>query len=71
MYVDDQKWTVPMTRVDARALLVNVLQATKCEDGPIEFGEDRYTCSDIKLLERFLLCFFESTLTVGKRVVAA
>lgn len=70
VFVGRHRYDVPMAACDIRALLQQVLQATQAEDGPIEFNGKRYSCDNMQLLERLLLCFFESTMTVGAREAA-
>lgn len=69
--VGRHSYDVPMAAYDVRALLDQVLQATQADDGPIEFNGKRYSCDNMQLLERLLLCFFESTMIVGAREAAA
>jgi hypothetical protein len=65
-------YSVPMAPIDVRALLSQVVQATPSDSGAIEYRGERYTCDtkSLKMLERLLLCFFESTLTVTGRSAA-
>lgn len=64
--VGKHTYKVPMARCDIKALLFTVLQAEKTDSGPVQFDNEYYNVNDLDLLERFLLCFFESTLVIGQ-----
>lgn len=68
--VSEKHYEVPMSFTDIQALIVTVLQGEKNSEGQVKFNNHIYKVNDPKLLERFLLCFFESTLLInGKKNV--
>jgi hypothetical protein len=65
MRIAGKLYNTPISIVDIKTLLFNVLGAEETDDGAVEFDNKRYDC-DAELLARFIFYFFGGALRIEK-----